>query len=58
MRKMKTIMNEEWTQKLKYLRLRNLLEHWDEILATARKGRYSSERLLNPTYSRDRFFKA
>jgi len=42
----KTIMNEEWTQKLKYLRLRNLLEHWDEYQEKARKGRYSNERLL------------
>jgi len=39
-------MNEEWAQKLKYLRLRNLLEHWDEYLAKGRKGRYSNERLL------------
>jgi DNA replication protein DnaC len=39
-------MNEEWAQKLKYLRLRNLLEHWDEYLEKGRKGRYSNERLL------------
>ena len=39
-------MNEEWTQKLKYLRLRNLLAHWDEYLEKGRKGRYSNERLL------------
>ena len=39
-------MNEELTQTLKYLRLRNLLEHWDEYLEKARKGRYSHERLL------------
>ena len=39
-------MNEEWAQKLKYLRLRNLLEHWDEYLAKGRKDRYSNERLL------------
>ncbi len=39
-------MTEEWAQKLKYLRLRNLLEHWDEYLEKGRKGRYSNERLL------------
>ncbi len=39
-------MNEEWAQRLKYLRLRNLLEHWDEYLEKGRKGRYSNERLL------------
>jgi DNA replication protein DnaC len=39
-------MNEELTQTLKYLRLRNLLEHWDEYLEQGRKGRYSNERLL------------
>ncbi len=31
---------------LKYLRLGRLLSHWDETLETARKGRYSTERLL------------
>ncbi len=31
---------------LKYLRLGRLLSHWDETLATARKERYSAERLL------------
>jgi len=38
--------DEELTQMLKYLRLGNLLIHWDETLAKARKGRYSAERLL------------
>ena len=31
---------------LKYLRLGHLAAHWDETLEQARKGRYSSERLL------------
>ena len=39
-------MDEELIALLKYLRLGRLLSHWDETLETARKGRYSSERLL------------
>ena len=39
-------MDEELTTMLKYLRLGRLLSHWDETLETARKGRYSTERLL------------
>ena len=39
-------MDEELVAMLKYLRLGRLLSHWDETLATARKGRYSTERLL------------
>jgi DNA replication protein DnaC len=39
-------MDEELIVMLKYLRLGRLLSHWEETLATARKGRYSSERLL------------
>ena len=39
-------MDEELLGMLKYLRLRRLLSQWDEILDTARKGRYSAERLL------------
>lgn len=39
-------MDEELIDMLKYLRLGNLLARWDETLSKARKGRYSSERLL------------
>ncbi len=39
-------MDEELLAILKYLRLGRLLSHWDETLEAARKGRYSSERLL------------
>ncbi len=39
-------MDEELIAMLKYLRLGRLLSHWDETLETARKGRYSTERLL------------
>ena len=46
-------MNEELTRTLKYLRLRNLLEHWDQILEKARKGRYSHERLLKTVLERE-----
>ena len=40
------VMDEELLEMLKYLRLRRTLSHWDETLEKARKGRYSSERLL------------
>lgn len=36
----------ERMEMLRYLRLGNLLTQWDDILAKARKGRYSAERLL------------
>jgi DNA replication protein DnaC len=39
-------IDDELVAKLKYLRLGRLLSHWDETLQTARKGRYSTERLL------------
>ena len=39
-------MNEELETMLKYLRLGRLLSHWDETLATARRKRWSAERLL------------
>ena len=39
-------MDEELIALLKYLRLGRLLRDWDETLETARKGRYSCERLL------------
>jgi DNA replication protein DnaC len=40
-------MNEELQKILKTLRLWGLLAHWDELLAEARQGRFSHERLLN-----------
>lgn len=40
-------MNEELQKILKALRLWGLLAHWDELLAEARQGRFSHERLLN-----------
>ena len=39
-------LDDQLLQMLKYLRLRNLLSQWDEILDKARQGRYSAERLL------------
>jgi DNA replication protein DnaC len=39
-------MDEELQKILKYLRLGGLLAHWDELLAVARRGRFSHERLL------------
>ena len=39
-------MEEELKKILKYLRLEGLLAHWDELLAEARRGRCSHERLL------------
>lgn len=39
-------IDEELLTMLRYLRLGNLLTHWDETLAKARQGRYSGERLL------------
>jgi len=39
-------MDEELKKILKYLRLGGLLAHWDELLAEARRGRFSHERLL------------
>lgn len=39
-------MNEELTEKLKYLRLGGLLGHWDEYLKLAAKERFSHGRLL------------
>lgn len=40
-------MDEELQKILKTLRLWGLLAHWDELLAEARQGRFSHERLLN-----------
>lgn len=40
-------MDEQLENTLKYLRLGNLLENWDALLAKARRGRFSHERLLN-----------
>jgi DNA replication protein DnaC len=39
-------MDEELQRILKHLRLGGLLAHWDELLAEARRGRFSHERLL------------
>jgi len=39
-------MDEQLQTILKYLRLWGLLAHWDELLAKARRGRFSHERLL------------
>lgn len=39
-------MDEPLQKMLKYLRLWGLLAHWDELLAEARRGRFSHERLL------------
>lgn len=39
-------LDDELLAMLKYLRLGRLLANWDETLEKARKGRYSSERLL------------
>jgi len=39
-------MNEELQNILKYLRLWGLLANWDELMAEARRGRFSHERLL------------
>jgi hypothetical protein len=39
-------IDDELVEMLKYLRLGHLLSSWDETLEKARKGRYSSERLL------------
>ena len=39
-------MDEELQKILKYLRLWGVLAHWEELLAEARRGRFSHERLL------------
>ena len=39
-------MDHEFERTLKYLRLWSLLARWDELLAEARRGRFSHERLL------------
>ena len=39
-------MDEKLVSILKYLRLRNLLDRWDEYMAMARKKRMSVERLM------------
>jgi len=39
-------MDEKLVSILKYLRLRNLLDRWDEYMAMARKKRMSAERLM------------
>src|SRR4030066_2462568 len=44
--KVRTNMDEELQKILKHLRLGGLLAQWDELLAVARRGRFSHERLL------------
>src|SRR3989304_2593849 len=44
--KARTTMDEELRKILKHLRLGGLLADWDELLAKARRGRFSHERLL------------
>jgi DNA replication protein DnaC len=39
-------MDKELQTMLKYLRLHGLLDRWDELIAKARKGKFSHERLL------------
>jgi DNA replication protein DnaC len=39
-------MDDQLQKILKYLRLGGLLDHWDELLAAAQRGRFSHERLL------------
>jgi len=39
-------MDKELQTMLKYLRLHGLLSRWDELIAKARKGKFSHERLL------------
>jgi hypothetical protein len=39
-------MDEELQKILKYLRLGGLLANWDSLLAEARQGKFSHERLL------------
>lgn len=39
-------MNEDLAQKLKYLRLNGLLDHWEEYLALAAQSNFSHARLL------------
>ena len=39
-------MDDELQKILKHLRLGGLLAQWDELLAEARRGRFSHERLL------------
>ena len=39
-------MDKELQTMLKYLRLHGLLNRWDELIAKARKGKFSHERLL------------
>lgn len=43
-------MDEELQAILKYLRLWGLLAQWDELLAEARRGRFSHERLLKHVF--------
>jgi DNA replication protein DnaC len=44
--KVRTKMNEELRKILKYLHLGQILAQWDQLLAEARQGKFSHERLL------------
>jgi DNA replication protein DnaC len=46
----RTKMDEQLQTILKYLRLWGVLAHWDELLAEARRGRFSHERLLRHVF--------
>jgi DNA replication protein DnaC len=46
----KTNVDEELRKILKHLRLNGLLAQWDELLAAARRGRFSHERLLKHVF--------
>ena len=43
-------MHKDMDRILKHLRLWGLLQHWDEIIAEARRNRFSSERLLKHVF--------
>ena len=43
-------MDEELKKILEHLHLRGLLANWDELLAAARQGRFSHERLLKHVF--------
>jgi DNA replication protein DnaC len=46
-------MDERLREKLRYLRLRGLLNEWEQTLARARKGRFSHARLLDEVIERE-----
>jgi DNA replication protein DnaC len=46
-------MDKDLIEMLKQLRLWRLLSNWDDILSTARKGKYSHERLLRHVFEEE-----